>query len=109
MVGIQILEALLEQRDLTESQTQDALTVRYLCSNRDLWIMLVGQCMSLTLCRICLFQALVDGAHQTQMAAFLVLLRAKVGHPHIHVPSCKPWADYSLNSQGFRILLRQID
>ncbi|BDA41072.1 Anthranilate phosphoribosyltransferase [Coccomyxa sp. Obi] len=43
----EILEALLERRDLTESQTQEALT------------------------------ALVDGAHHTQMAAFLVLLRAK--------------------------------
>ncbi len=27
-VGMQILEALLEQRDLTELQTQEALTVR---------------------------------------------------------------------------------
>lgn len=65
--------------------------------------------MSMKLNCICLFQALVDGAHQTQMAAFLVLLRAKVGHPHIHVPSCKPLADYSLNSQGFRILFCHID
>ena len=48
MLHLQILETLLAGTSLTEEQTQHAL------------------------------DALVEGAHQTQMAAFLVLLRAKV-------------------------------
>ena len=51
---MQILEVLLAGDNLTEEQTQQAL------------------------------EALVDGAHQSQMAAFLVLLRAKA-RP---LPSC---------------------
>ena len=63
--------------NLTEEQTQDAMEVSFPSPSQRVQVQqqILGKTVRHS--SVCVLQALVDGAADTQMAAFLVLLRAK--------------------------------